>query len=366
MKKSAIVFLMVLVFTATTGAQSVKVPFDSDAWDLSNAEYSMQDFEGKQSLLLQSGFLFIKDLEFLNGTIELDINFSGLRNFPGVGFRMYSPGNFEEFYIRPHQSGNPDANQYTPVFNGLAGWQLYHGEQYATAIPYTFNQWHHLKIVVKGNQAWIYYDDMEKPLLVVDELKQETKAGTLGLRTRANVHFANFEYTLDPNTYPEAPVENNHADGQITSWELSQIQSDESFQEKFQLSNSDLKDIQWSSRPVESSGLLNIAKYLKLEDGQATAVARLRIESNAKQIKKLDFGYSDLAQVYVNNQLLYSGGNTFMSRDYRYLGTIGYFDSVYLPLKKGSNEVLLVVKENFGGWGVQAIMKDREGVVINP
>jgi len=38
---------------------------------------------------------------------------------------------FEHFYIRPHQSGNPDANQYTPVFNGVSAWQLYHGALYA-------------------------------------------------------------------------------------------------------------------------------------------------------------------------------------------------------------------------------------------
>ena len=30
--------------------------------------------------------------------------------------------------MRPHQVGNPDAIQYTPVFNGLSAWQLYHGD----------------------------------------------------------------------------------------------------------------------------------------------------------------------------------------------------------------------------------------------
>ena len=242
MKKSAIVCLVWIVIGSAINAQSTKVPFDSEAWDMTNAKYSIQDYEGKKSLLLQSGFLFIKDLEFLNGTIEVDINFSALRNFPGVGFRLHSPGNFEEFYIRPHQSGNPDANQYTPVFNGLAGWQLYHGEKYATAVRYSFNEWHHLKIVVKGKQAWIYYDDMEKPLLEVDELKHETLAGSLGLRTFTNVHFANFEYTLDPNQYQEGPVATDYVDGQITSWHLSEVQDDQSFQGKVELSKADLKE----------------------------------------------------------------------------------------------------------------------------
>ena len=43
-----------------------------------------------------------------------------------------------------------------------------------------------------------------------------------------------------------------------------------------------------------------------------------------------------------------------MSRDYRFLGTIGYFDAVYLQLKKGRNDLWIAVSENFGGWGIKA------------
>jgi hypothetical protein len=41
-----------------------------------------------------------------------------------------------------------------------------------------------------------------------------------------------------------------------------------------------------------------------------------------------------------------------MSRDYRYLGTIGYFDNVTLPLEAGKNEICIAVSEAFGGWGI--------------
>jgi hypothetical protein len=365
MKKSAIVLFLVLILGNTGWAQPVEVPFNSDQWEMSNGTYSFQQFEGKESLLLQSGFIYIKDLEFLNGTIELDINFSSLRNFPGVAFRIHSPGNFEEFYFRPHQSGNPDANQYTPIFNGLAGWQLYHGDKFSTAIHYTFNEWHHLKIEVKGNKAVIYFDDMEQPLLAVNELKHGMLAGTLGLMTLTNVHFANFQYTIDSKSYSDTPVPPVIPEGQITSWQLSGIQNDRDFKDKLSLTAADTKDIKWQTYPVQSTGALNIAQYLKLAEGKSTAVAKLSIRSNSKQIKKFELGYSDFVSVYVNGQILYSGANNFRSRDYRYLGTIGYFDAVYLPLKKGDNEVLFVVRENFGGWGVQAVMPDQRGVAIN-
>jgi len=356
MKKQAIVFLLGVVLPNILAGQSVKVPFDSEQWEMGNAQYSLQQYEGKDCMLLQSGFLYIKDLAFLNGTIEVDINFSAVRNFNSVSFRIHSPGNFEQFYIRPHQSGNPDANQYTPVFNGLGGWQLYHGEKYATPVNYTFNQWHHLKIVVAGNQAEVYFDDMKKPLLKINELLHETMAGTLGLGTRTNAYFANFQYTLDDRNIPDVPVEIVDIDGLIEQWQLSDLQSDDKFKDKIILSSSDTREIKWSPVPVQSSGVLNIAQYLQRSDGKNTGVVKLSIQSDRKQIRKLDLGYSDFVGVYVNGEILYSGATNFVSRDYRYLGTIGFFDSVYLPLKKGNNEILFVVRENFGGWGIQAVM----------
>jgi hypothetical protein len=63
-------------------------------------------------------------------------------------------------------------------------------------------------------------------------------------------------------------------------------------------------------------------------------------------------GYSDGVVVYVNGQPLYAGRN---SMSYRFPGQIGWFypyaDAVFLPLKKGPNELLLAVSENTAGWG---------------
>jgi hypothetical protein len=64
--------------------------------------------------------------------------------------------------------------------------------------------------------------------------------------------------------------------------------------------------------------------------------------------------------------LLYDGQDVFLSRDYRFLGTIGYFDDVYLDLKKGKNELWIAVSENFGGWGLKGIIADQTGLTIEP
>lgn len=98
--------------------------------------------------------------------------------------------------------------------------------------------------------------------------------------------------------------------------------------------------------------------------GRNTRFAKLIIESDRRQSKLMSFGYSDAAKVFVNGMLLYSGNNTYMSRDYRYLGTIGLFDAVVLPLEAGENEIMIAVSEAFGGWGVMAEFADLEGIEI--
>ena len=58
-------------------------------------------------------------------------------------------------------------------------------------------------------------------------------------------------------------------------------------------------------------------------------------------------------------------GNYYTSRDYRYLGTIGLFDEIYLDLHKGDNSILFAVTENFGGWGIIASMEDWQGLKLS-
>ena len=90
--------------------------------------------------------------------------------------------------------------------------------------------------------------------------------------------------------------------------------------------------------------------------------ARAAIRSEQAQTKRLDFGFSDRAAVFLNGRLLYRGDDGYRSRDYRFLGSIGYFDSLYLPLEAGDNELVVAVSEDFGGWGVQARFDDLAGL----
>lgn len=368
MKKSRLSVLFAAALLAAFSVQSQTIGFDSNRWQIDAKESRVEEYLGRQSLLLKGGLALIKDSKFLNGVIEFDIAFSPERTFVGAVWRVQDKGNYEEFYFRPHQSGNPDANQYTPVFNDNAGWQLYYGEDFSAPVRYRFNEWMRVKIVVAGKQAEVYIMDMETPALFVPELKRAPAAGQVGLSAGnfAPAHYSNFSFiALDaPLLKGQAQPRKPAPKGVVMSWSVSSGFPEKNLQGKFQLSEADKAGLTWKELKCEATGIANLSRLLELNEQSNTTFARVIIDSEREQIKEIKFGFSDRVRVYLNDRLLYSGRDAFLARDYRFLGTVGLWDAIYLPLQKGRNELWLAVSENFGGWGVIAAMEDREGVQI--
>jgi hypothetical protein len=372
MKKYQAIFLLCLQIILSISlcsslyAEDI-VPFTSDQWIIEAQDKKIEEYAGKQSLYLKNGAAYLKDVAFTNGIIEFDINFGKQRGFVGVMFRMADKANYEEFYMRSHQSGNPDAMQYTPVNNTLAAWQLYHGEGYSAAFPYTFDEWMHVKLVIAGDQGEVYINNSENPVLFMHDLKREMKTGTIGVKTLGeNGRYANFKFTKteSPALKGKAKPEEKIESGTITSWQVSDTFDEKQLENKFVLTEADFKAMKWQKLSAEKSGLANIATLVTLSEKQNTVFARVVIESDKVQVKKFTFGFSDRAKVFLNNQLIYSGTDEFMSRDYRFLGTMGYYDAVYLPLKKGKNELWLAISEQMGGWGLKGKFENMEGIQV--
>ncbi|ELS01786.1 hypothetical protein Xen7305DRAFT_00014920 [Xenococcus sp. PCC 7305] len=370
-------FLLIIVVTlpcllVNASESGEIIPFDSDRWEITASQSKVEEYLGQPSLLLKGGLAVVKDSEFTDGIIEYDVALEKTRGFMGAVWRVQDLGNYEKFYMRSHQSGNPDANQYTPIFNDVAGWQLYNGEGYSAQVEYDFDQWIPVKIVVSGKNAEIYIQDMEQPVLFVNELKRDIKSGQVGLFVEdyAPGHFANFRFTatnnpplkLTPTLLEEAP------EGTIRSWSVSNSFDEKTLDSKFILSQDDKQNLTWNKLVTENSGLANLARVQGVEPDKNTAFARITINSEQEQVKKLSFGFSDRIKVYLNDKLLYGGQDSFRSRDYRFLGTIGYYDELYLPLQKGKNELWMAVSENEkirGGWGLQARLENTEGISMD-
>jgi hypothetical protein len=362
------VSLLCLAGSSLKAHPQTAVPFDSDRWDIQAKESKVVDYKGRKSLYLKGGAALVKGSQFTDGIIEYDIAFSEAQGFMGAFWRRQDGENYEEFYIRPHQSGQPDANQYQPVFNGVAAWQLYYGAGYAAAIKYDFNEWVHVKIVVSGKMAEVYIKDMETPLLFVSEQKREIKTGGVGVSAGnfAPAHYSNFSFTAtsDPPLKGKPTAPEPTPAGMVMSWLISSPIEGKSLDAMHQLTPEEKQKLSWKKAEAESTGIVNLARLQGVKDGRNTVFARLIIQSDREQVRKIKFGFSDEVKAYFNDRLIYGGSDIWRSRDHRFLGTVSLSDDLYLPLKKGENELWLAITENFGGWGVKALFENMDGITL--
>ncbi|MEM1339116.1 MAG: hypothetical protein AAF634_06040 [Bacteroidota bacterium] len=362
-----ITFRIQVVLTLLAGiiAQAqdvVKASFLAEAWDVDARQHRFEEYKGKKALYLENGRALLKGTSFTNGTIEFDIAFAQKRNFAGINFHIQDTLNYEEYYLRPHQSGNFDAMQYTPVFNGNAAWQLYHGEGYWSAFQFRFNEWMHVKLIVLGNKMQVYIQDMEHPILNVTDLRLGELNGGIAFWTFLGAaHYANLTYQESDNVVlkKSKSVEDQTAvpTGVITSYEVSKAFPAKNLENVTRLEQLEIAIT--TKITTEPTGLLNLSRISPVRDDTNAILARFNIVSALdEEAKKLEFGYSDKVNVFVNGKLVYSGDNSFRSRDYRYLGSIGFYDAISLNLQRGQNEVVFAVTERMGGWGVMAKLSD--------
>ncbi len=358
-KKLVTLFVASVGYTLSVSASNILLNSDNFIVEGEKAEFT--SYMGKKSLLLNGASATVNGIVFTNGIIEYDVAFTEERNFAGVKFRQQDSKNAEEFYIRPHQSGNPDANQYTPVFNGLAAWQLYH-RGFAGKVNYKFDGWNHVKIVVANKQGEVYINDMKNPAFRISEFLRPIESGAISFSSaRADAYIANVSVINNeqqqvlsiPTKTKKSPLKNY-----VLNWQVSNSFSENKLVKTMELDQQMLAKMDWQPLSADSYGILNLARAQGINESSNTAFAKFSINSNKPQIKALHFGYSDKVQVFVNNKLIYAGNNSFRSRDYRYLGTVGLFDTIYLPLKTGENEISFAVSESFGGWGLQATLED--------
>jgi len=344
-------------------AAALTVPADSPRWQI-EGQGKVTQYDGRPSIFLDGGVAILKDLEVRDGVIDVDVNTPAPRGFFGLQFRMDAP-NVEWVYLRQHKSGLPDAIQYTPVLNTGLNWQLYNGDGFTAAVDIPRNQWFHLRLALTGAQAKFYVKDMEKPALVIDDLKTGVQKGYVALAVLTGAaYFSNFQIETTPDTpwtrhLPPTPA------GTLTKWQISP--SFDALARNLEQPPTD--KFEWKNVEAEPPGLVVLYRYLNAphprvtfandfskrldpQPGMQVAYARTTIESDRDQVKRLEIGYSDEVSVFLNGKILWRGRSAQYFRDPGFLGIMNpENDAVYLPLKKGTNELLLAVSELGGGWG---------------
>lgn len=297
-------------------------------------QHRFERHAGRDALFLSGIAIGAADLT--DGLIECDVFIPQGRSFTGLAWRLQDERNYEHFYLRPHQNGNPDATQYTPVWNGISAWQLYHGEPYQMPITFPVDEWVRLAVMFHGSFADVRVGDITLPPVRV---RRPVAAGKIALYSgTGGAYFSDLRISeIAPAAATPDPTP--HAPGVVRRWSVG-----------------------GRTALAEPSGLTNLAPLWNGEGD--TMEARVIVTSGRPQTTRVDFGFANHVRVLLNGSALYEGHDAYRSRDYRFLGSIGWYDSVFLPLQAGRNELTFAVSGAGGGWGVQARFPDLEGLTV--
>jgi sugar lactone lactonase YvrE len=354
MRKLWLIVLVIVVLcllVATGLAQEGAMDFGPGLWDMEGAR--VVEHLGRESL---AGTAVLKEIVFENGVIEFDVAVSpGVRTYPGVLFRLQSEGEYERIYIRPHRAPlYADAIQYVAAFNGIDSWQLANGPGSTARAVIPAQEWIPVRVEVSGAQARFFIGPGPGPALVVPRLRHGSSKGRVGLMgpLDGTAFFSNFRVREDSGLSfdPAPPLDT--PPGVVTDWEISPpVQAREIDPETYP-GRAKLDSIAWRKVEAEADGLVDVSRYFGRTGAEPDVIlARTVLRRDADSREKFLFGYSDEVRIFLDGAPVYCGDSTYTLRDSSFLGIVGPYDAVYLPLKRGANEILLVVTENMGGWG---------------
>jgi hypothetical protein len=313
-----------------------------------------EKFDNRHTLLLKGKRAMVKDLQFANGTIEVDIYANKKRSFGGIVFRRQNE-HMEEVYMRMHKSSQVDAVQYTPIFNGESNWQLY--REYQAQVTFKNEGWNRLRIEVDHQRAVVFVNDQK--VLTIDHLRTEQGSGEIGLFALFSNRFSNFRVT------PKKAIENPQKDTKvavdptiITKWNITKAIPYKG--EKLQFKEFEKEE--YSTVHTEASGLLPISKYIKKsssgnfeQNAEDYIIASTTINADENETRLFSFDFSDKIIVYLNGKIYFEGNNSFRAKGVQYMGHLGMnTNKLYLPLKKGINTIHCVVIDKANGWGLMA------------
>lgn len=274
------------------------------------------------------GMVLIPDLKLENVGIEVEI-LAPAPCYPGVVFRCSDPQNFELAYAVPVASGQSDAIQYDPVFNGSNTWQLHTGPAYQRQAAVPTGEWFALRVDVGGGRSAIQVGD--QPPLVVERLSHGKTSGRIGLWTFRPALFRDLRVTTPcsleglSGESPQAPA------GAIEAWRIQGS----------------------GSVTSEPSGVVNLNRHGVNPDAEARLSRSFAADSETDL--KIAFGFSDDLVLSLDGEMLFRGMNTFSGFENQ--ATRGWVlpESNSLIRRVGSGrhrlEAVLRATEPFG-WGL--------------
>lgn len=358
---------------AVTEGRTDRLDPTDETWELTG-DTSVGMVDGLPTLQLRTGQALRPDVTFGDGVIEFDFRGTDERAFLGVTFRTGEDGTGEDVYLRLHKSKQPDAIQYTPDYRGRGQWQLFHGPDATASVAFRPGAWTHVRVEVAGDRAAVTVGDAGEPQLTVRELASGRTSGFVGL------------WANQPGADVGAPLTAAVRNVRITHGQQRAIVVDRPAPPPFGLIKAwavspaflrtgdvvteipaGVENTGWTRVTAREDGLTPLEPHVERPEGEGvpTVVAGLEIDSDAERSVRFDLGFSDDASVFLNGRLLYAGHQSFSANFPRRQGLVSLDQAtLYLPLQRGRNTVMVAVSEIFGGWAVMGRLPDREGLRV--
>lgn len=135
------------------------------------------------------GLLWLKDTDFTNGTIDLDIKGKDTRgqSFVGIAFHGQDNETFDAVYFRPFNFNVAERKSHSVQYISMPQYdwkklrENFPGKyENQIASPPGANDWFHAKIVVENASIKVFVNGSKDPSLEVDKIS-DSKSGKVGL-----------------------------------------------------------------------------------------------------------------------------------------------------------------------------------------
>ena len=273
-------------------------------------------------------------------------------------FHVHDVNTFEHVYFRTPSSGNGEALQYSPTVRGINPWRLYESEQAAAV----YNPgWNTFRIDVINGSAYVFVNNGPQPVHIVPKLRLPKSGQRIGFGALfGTVTVKQLRYAKIVSDAVMSPLPGEK--GLIESWQISQafnlLDADNDFSKALMNYSYPrqprIDSIHWTPVQSEYDGVLNLMNYHPPtnEQGWAHCVyAKTNVSTPTAVTKKLAFGYCDLATVFLNGKLIYSGFQPL--RDQKHYFRMKQVEAIDLPLEAGDNELLVITSgDAVSGWGI--------------
>jgi hypothetical protein len=111
---------------------------------------------------------------------------------------------------------------------------------------------------------------------------------------------------------------------------------------------------------------VNVNRLFAVQKQRSMILAKQIIRADAARRVLAGIGYSDDVTVFLNGEPIYMGQNGWDSRTPQLASFVdAKWESVFLPLKAGDNELVLAVADDQRfGWGFAVRLADRTGLQV--